>query len=141
MTLKQSAHIEAPVEKVFDFFKDPANWQELTSGDITFKDVVLTREGVGTHYTWVARMGRLHLEGFNVFTEFVPTRRITDRSSRAFEGTWTYTFEPEGTGTRLTLENHSRSIWGLPPLSWLVDRSAARTHEQTMAALRARMEA
>ena len=140
MTLKQSAHIEAPVEKVFDFFKNPANWQELTSGDIAFKDVRTTKEGVGTHYTWVATMGPLHLEGFNVFTDFVPNRRITDRSSRAFEGTWTYTFEPEGSGTRLTLENHARSFWGLPPLSRLMDRSAARSHARTMSALRARME-
>lgn len=139
MTVNLTVHVEAPVEKVFDFFKDPAHWQELTDG-ITFRDVRLTREGVGTHYTWVATMGPWHLEGFNVFTEFVPNRRITDMSSRAFEGTWTYTFEPEDSGTRLTLQNHPRSFWGLPPLSRLVDRSAEKSHDRTMSALRARME-
>ncbi len=33
MTNKHGTHIEAPVEKVFNFFKDPKNWQELQHAD------------------------------------------------------------------------------------------------------------
>ena len=139
MTMKQSVHIEAPVQEVFDFFKDPANWQGLDES-IAYKDVKRTREGLGTSYSWVGKMAVLRLEGFNVFTEFVPNERITDKSSRAFEGTWTYSFEPEGSGMRLTFENRSRSFWAVPPLSNLLDLATAKGHEKTMLAMKARIE-
>jgi carbon monoxide dehydrogenase subunit G len=140
MTMRQSVHIEAPVEKVFDFFKDPENWEGFDE-TVQFKDVKRTREGVGTSYSWVGRIGPLKLEGFNVFTDFVPNQRIIDKSSRAFEGTWTYSFEPEGSGTKVTFENRGRSLWAIPPLSTLLDRSTAKGHEKSMRALKERMEA
>ena len=141
MTVKQTVHIEAPVEKVFDYLKDPTNWNDLSGGAVDFKDVRLTKEGLGTSYSWVAKVAGLRLEGFDVFTDFVPNKRITDKSSRAFEGTWTYSFEPVSSGTKVTLESRARSVWGLPPLSMLVDRFAAKGHERTMSAFKARMEA
>jgi hypothetical protein len=139
-TVKLSLHIEAPVEKVFAYFKDPANWQELQEG-ITFEDVRPTPEGVGTSYRWTARMAGLPVRGTNVFTEFVPDQRIVDESSLSLEGTWIYTFEPEGSGTRLTLENRNRSFWRVPPLSRLLDQATARGHARVMERAKARMEA
>lgn len=29
MVYRQSIHVEAPVEKVFGFFKDPSNWRSV----------------------------------------------------------------------------------------------------------------
>jgi hypothetical protein len=89
MAYRQSIHIEAPVANVFDFFTDPNNWREVEPEQIAFKDVRLTQEGVGTHYTWAAKIAGFPLEGFDVFTEFVPNQRITDTSSSSLEGTWT----------------------------------------------------
>ncbi|HRY10038.1 MAG TPA: hypothetical protein P5544_08690 [Candidatus Nanopelagicales bacterium] len=83
----------------------------------------------GTHYTWTARIAGITLEGLDVFTEFVQDRRITDMSSSALEGTWTYGFEPDGSGTRLTIENRSRSFWRIRPLEQILDLLAAKTHE------------
>lgn len=100
-----------------------------------YKNVLLTREGVGTTYEWVAKVAGVSISGFNVFTEFVPNQRITDRSSRAFEGTWIYTFEPDGSGTKLTCQNQSASFWRIRPLSKLLDWATARTHEPVMAQL------
>ena len=117
MAYRQSIHIEAPVANVFDFFTDPNNWREVEPEQIAFKDVRLTQEGVGTHYTWAAKIAGFPLEGFDVFTEFVPNQRITDTSSSSLEGTWTYMFEPEGSGTKLTVENRVRSFWRSPPLA------------------------
>ncbi len=54
-----------------------------------------------------------------------------------FEGTWTYTVEPDGSGTRLTYHNESASFWRIPPLSWLPGWATARTHEPVMAELQA----
>lgn len=141
MTYRQSLHVNAPVEKVFGFVKDPSNWRLVAPEGIVFKDVVLTEEGVGTHYSWVARIAGLPVEGFGVFTEFVPNRRIVDRSSRSFEGTWTYSFEPDGPGTRLTVTNESGSLWRLPLLSALMDRAAARTHAERITRIKSLVEA
>ena len=49
--------------------------------------MTLTAAGLGTTYEWVAKVAGLSIGGSNVFTEFVPNRSITDRCSRAFEGT------------------------------------------------------
>lgn len=140
MTYRQSIHIEAPVANVFDFFKDPNNWREMEPEQVTFKDVRVTREGTGTHYSWAAKIAGLPVEGFDVFTEFIPNQRITDRSSSSLEGTWTYLFEPDGSGTRLTVENRVRSLWRILPLERLLDWLAAKTHEPRFARLTAMLE-
>ncbi len=140
MTYEQSFHVDAPVTKVFDFFRDPSNWAELEPEGVQFKDVRLTEEGLGTHYSWAAKIAGVSIEGFNVFTEFVPDRHITDWSSSSLEGTWTYSFEPEGSGTKLTVENRGRSFWRLPPLERLLDRVAAKTHEPRFARLKTMLE-
>ncbi len=140
MTFKRSVHIEAPVEKVFDFFRDPRNWQGIEELGVVFKDVRLTDEGVGTSYSWIARVAGLRIEGSNVFTEFLPNKRIVDRSSWSFEGIWTYSFEPEGSGTKMTIENSQVSFWRIPPLGWLMDY-IAKGHEPVIYRLKAVMEA
>ncbi len=140
MTYQQSFHVDAPVTKVFHFFRDPSQWAALEPEGVQFKDVRLTEEGVGTHYVWTARIAGVPIEGFNVFTEYVPNRRITDRSSSRLEGTWTYSFEPDGSGTRLTVENQVKWLRRLPALEHLLDRVTAKTHAPRFARLKAMLE-
>ncbi len=137
---QSSVHIDAPVERVFGVFRNPANWQELTSG-ILYEDVELTEDGLGTSYRWVATLAGIRISGAGEFIEFIPDERIVDRSSRSFEGTWTYTFEPEGTGMKLTIESRPRSLWRVPPFRWLLAWSAARGHAAVLSELKARLEA
>lgn len=139
MSFERTIHLDAPVESVFELFRNPANWQQFAGKEIVYKNVNVTPEGVGTTYEWVAKVAGVSISGFNEFTEFVPDRRITDRCSRAFEGTWTYTFEPDGSGTKLTYENEPASFWRVRPVRWLIDWATARTHEPVMAELQARM--
>lgn len=82
-----------------------------------FKDVRLTDEGVGAHYSWTAKVAGVRIEGFNVFTEYVANRRIIDTSSSSTKGTWTYSLEPDGSGTRLAVPHQVRSFWRLRPWS------------------------
>ena len=122
MSATCSVYIEAPVEKVFAFYQDPRKaWEMTNAGELI--DVKMTEEGVGTYYSWGMRLlPGLRWEGFGVFTEFVPNKRITDRSSESFIGTWTYTFEPEGSGTRVTAQRHPVSSRALRPIDRLIDR-------------------
>jgi hypothetical protein len=140
MTYRHSFHIEAPVATVFDFFSDPGRWASLEPEGVQFRDVRRTEEGVGTHYLWSARIAGLSIEGFNVFTEHVPDRLITDRSSNGLEGTWTYVFEPDGSGTRITVTNRVGPLWRLPVVEQLLDRVTARTHGPRFARLKAVLE-
>ena len=134
-----SVHIEATVDDVFDYFKDPAHWQELAP-EIVYSDVVLTDDGVATTYRWATKVAGIRVTGTGTFVDVAPHERIVDRSSRSFEGTWTYSFEPEGTGTRLTLSSERRSLWRFPPLSWFLARSTARSHQRVLAAAKSKLE-
>jgi uncharacterized protein YndB with AHSA1/START domain len=141
MAAKMSYYIDAPVEKVFDFFKDPGNQIESPPfGSVKVHDVTMTTEGVGTHYSWTVRMAGIPMRGFSVYTEFVPNERIVERDARAIVGEWKYTFAPEGTGTRLTMEHRQRSVFALPLVTNLVDYVTPRLSTRFVEALRAKLE-
>lgn len=139
--MKRSIHIEAPVEKVFDFVKDPRNVPEGVTVPYEVKEVKTTDEGVGTYYSWVIRIAGLPVEGFDVYTEFIPNRRIADRSSFPITRDFVTTFEPEGSGTKLTMETGHGSFWQYPPLRQLVDLGQSMLSERFLSALKAQMEA
>lgn len=139
--MKRSIHIEAPVEKVFDFIKDPRYEQGIVAMPFTYKDVKLTKEGVGSYYSWASKTPVLRFEAFDVYTEFVPNQRITDRSSSSFVGDITYSFEPEGSGTKLTIEGRPRSFWRIPPLRELVDLFKSTASDRLLPAVKAKIEA
>jgi uncharacterized protein YndB with AHSA1/START domain len=140
-TVKRSIYIEAPVEKVFDVIKDPRYVPEGVTMHFDVTDVKLTGEGVGTYYRWVTKTPGLRIEGFDVYTEFVPNQRITDKSSSAMVGDITISFEPEGSGTKLTMEGRPRSFWRFPPLRQLTDLFKGMTADRFLPAVKAEMEA
>ena len=138
--MRRSIHIEAPVEKVFDFVKDPRNTPEGMTMPFEIKDIKLTDEGVGSYYSWVIRIAGLPVEGFEVYTEFLPNQRITERSSQSILGTFISTFEPEGSGMKLTMETHHGSFWRFPPFRQLADLGQSLVGERFLSALKAQME-
>ncbi len=140
MANKQATHIEAPVEKVFNFFKDPENWQELPNAD-QLEDVKLTAEGVGTYYRVVLPIPGVRVKASGVFTEFIPNQRITDRSSLSLAGTGTFSAGPEGSGPKRERDSHPRSLWRIPPLRELARWAMVKRHKRYMSALKARMAA
>ncbi|NKQ53905.1 hypothetical protein HFP15_13545 [Amycolatopsis sp. K13G38] len=138
--MKRSIHIEAPVEKVFDLVKNPSYMPEGVTMHFEVTDVKKTDEGVGTSYSWVSKTPVLRMEGFDVYTEFVPNQRITDRSSSSMAGDITISFEPEGSGTKVTMESNSRSLWRFPPLRQLADFVKGMTAGRYLPAVKAEIE-
>lgn len=139
--MKQSIHIEAPVETVFDHFMDPTSDIDLMPIDTEILEVKLTEEGTGTYTSYRSKIAGVPFEMFDVVTDVVPNRRITSKSSSATVGTWQYTFEPEGTGTRLTMEHQSGSLWRLPLLRNVADMVTSRANASYMPKAKARIEA
>lgn len=134
-------HIEAPVETVFDYFIDPRKLADLNPIGTKVSEVKMTAEGVGTYASYRTKFVGVPFEVFDVYTDVVPNKRITEKSSSALVGTWDYVFEPDGTGTKLTMEHRQRSFWRIPPLANLVDLTTARMNESFMRAVKDRIEA
>jgi uncharacterized protein YndB with AHSA1/START domain len=145
MSAPHSIYIEAPVEKVFDWFKNPRNWPTLNPDAAhreELADVHVTPEGLGTFHVWIIKpLPGVRYECFGVFTEFIPNKRIVDKWSLAIEGSETYTFDAEGSGTRLTIQCHRQSFWRLRLFDKLVDRFEGRENEQVLVRLKKFMEA
>lgn len=139
MTSIASIHIEAPVKKVFDLVKNPTNINDLPHAMVV-EDVHPTREGVGTYCSWRSRYDWLPVEGFHVCTEFVPNRRITFKSSPSFDGQVTYSFEPEGTGTKFTMSIEPRSFWSMPLVGHLWAAFMKIGHEDVLSDVKAALE-
>jgi hypothetical protein len=138
MVMKVSYHIDAPVKTVFDYFKDPASDTGLGTEVLEAK---MTEEGVGTYLNWRVKVAGIPVyEGFEVITDLVPNKHITEKSSRAMVGTWDYAFEPEGAGTKLTMVHRPRSFWALPPMSNLVDVATTRLSKAYIGRVRAALE-
>ncbi|HEX2894648.1 MAG TPA: SRPBCC domain-containing protein [Marmoricola sp.] len=133
-------HIEAPVEKVFDFFVDPRKSVDLFPGT-DIHEVKMTKEGTGTYTSYHAKLAGIPFDSFSVYTDVVRNKHITEKSSNALVGTWEYDFEPEGTGTRLTMKHHSRWLWGMFPLSYLNDLAVSRMNEPFVQRVKEYLEA
>lgn len=138
MTMKVSYHIDAPVEAVFDFFKDPASDSGFPRMEVL--DSKPTKEGVGTYMSWRMKIAGIGWEGFEVITDLEPNTHITEKSSSAMVGTWDYFFEPEGSGTKLTMEHRPRSVWALPLLGNLVDYGTTRMSHLYIDRVKAQLE-
>ena len=129
MVAKQSFYIDAPVETVFEYFKDPDLTRDATRYDLV--EVKKTKDGVGTYSSWTWKVAGLRFEGFEVLTEVVPNKHITERSSMA-QLRWDYDFAPEGSGTRVTMTVDPHSFWRLPPLNKLFDLAFPRVSKTVM---------
>lgn len=92
----RSIQIDAPVEEVFAFVADPVKRLGAFTGRSTVvSDVETSPEGVVERYTATSHLGPLPIHGVGT-QEQIADQRVVD-------GTDTWTLEPSGTGTKLTI--------------------------------------
>ena len=96
-----SIHIDAPVEKVFEFIVEPKNLMETTAAADQAKVVQVNRNPDGTVASYQVKYRELgmHLAAEMTREEYAANERFTDRSSMG--PVWSVTVEPAGTGTTL----------------------------------------
>lgn len=99
----KSVHVDAPVETVFDYVKDPEHFFGAMPPREHFelREVTMAPDGIGTTYEWAGRELGLRLSGVNTREVYVLNRRIVDWAAAG--PVWTWTLEPERAGTMLTL--------------------------------------
>ena len=99
----KSITIDAPVKKIFDYLSEPTNQPEIWPSLIEIKDVQRLPDGK-TKNRWVYKMAGIRLEGTSDGVESVPNQRIVSKTKGGVESTQTWTFQPEGDGTKVTFE-------------------------------------
>ena len=101
-TLVKSIVIEAPAEKIFSYLIDPMNMLEFWPNMLEIKDVKKLPNG-GTSFKFVYKLAGIRLEAFSEDIEYIPNRRTVSKVSGGIEGKTTFTYEPAGQGTKVTL--------------------------------------
>ena len=138
--VEKSITIDAPVEKVFAYLRDPMSNLEIMPSMVQVSQVA--GEGVGAEFRWVYRMAGMNLEGKSTVLEFVPDERFVTKSQGGIESTWIWDFAPDNGGTRIDLAvEYTVPIPVLGRLAEsLVVRQNERELETTLANIKERVE-
>jgi uncharacterized membrane protein len=140
--LKKTITIKAPVEKVFDYWQEPANLPEVWPSLMEVKDVKpLPNGGYSFHYVY--KMAGMRLKGTSEDTEYVRNQRTINKSKGGIQATQTFIYQPEAGGTKLTWE--IEYTVPVPLLGRLAEAIIVKMNERevnlVLANLKARMEA
>ena len=101
-TFEKSIIINAQPEKVFEYIDDPMNNPEWMIGMVEVHEVE-GLPGVGRQFHWTFKMVGIPLKGQSTTIEHVPNRRTVTESQGGVSSTWAADVEPEGEGTKLTM--------------------------------------
>lgn len=120
MKLTRTMHVDAGPEEVMSVMLDSSvNPPGMTMGP------VYEAQGMdGSVYEWSFKLAGTTQKGIMVITEYVPGKRLSSRNFGALESTSTMTFEPEGGGTRVTVDAESRLT--IPLIGRFLDRALKR---------------
>ena len=97
----------------------------------------------GTSFRWVGKMAGVRFEGTTEDTEYVPNQRVVSKSTGGIESLFTWTFQPEDSGTKLTVE--VEYTVPIPLLGKIAEAFIVKQNERelelVLANLKAKMEA
>ena len=139
-SIKSSITINAPVEKVFEYTK-PENLPEVWPSLVEVKNVKELPNG-GYSWDWVYKMAGVNFYGSSKHVEFVDNVRTVSQST-GIESTITWSYEPEGSGTKMTTETEYKipvPLLGKVAEAFIVKMNENES-ETILANLKARLEA
>lgn len=140
--IKRTITINAPVEKVFGYMEDPTNLPEIWPSMVEVKDVRPSASG-GKDFGWVYKMAGMRFEGASETIEHIANQRTVTKSTKGIESTFVWTYEPEDSGTKLTVE--VEYTVPIPLLGKLAEAFIVKQNEHEadvmLANLKVRMEA
>lgn len=102
--IERTIIIDAPVEKVFNYVhKDPSSLLEIWPSLVEVKDVERLPNG-GNRFRWVYNLAGVRLEGTSEDIEYIPNQHVVSKTKGGVDATYTWTYDPEDGGTRMTEE-------------------------------------
>jgi uncharacterized membrane protein len=139
--LTRAITINAPVQKVFQYWEEPTNRPEVWPSLVEVKDVQPLPNG-GTSYGWVYTMAGMLLKGTSETTNYVANERLEEKDEGGIESKFIWTFQPEDVGTRVHVD--LEYTVPVPVLGKLAERIIVKQNEReadtVLANLKARME-
>ena len=107
----KSVYIDAPVERVFPFFRDISNWGALTPWWVatTYEPVDIAPDGTGTLSYSGKALRIIDDSGTGEITEVIENGRVVYCDADPFQGVYTFLFESVGVGTTVTVLNERES--------------------------------
>ena len=100
--VEKEVTINAPLEEVFNYVKEPSNLPELCPSLIEVRDVQSLPKG-GCDGKWVYKMAGIRFEGKGKHVEIVPNQWIVMKTEGGVNSLMTWTFRSRGDTTRVTL--------------------------------------
>lgn len=137
--LQQSTFIEAPLEKVFQYYADPKNLPEIWSSLIEVKDTTYSPEGWPQNFRWTYKMGGMRFEGSTENIEYEHNRRYLAESKGGIESTIETTFEEQDGKTLVT--DRIRYRVPIPLLGRMAERALEKMNENEVATIHANLKA
>ena len=99
----RDVRIDTPVERVFEFLGDPNNLPEIWPNVIDVKNVKKSKNSEGFNFSWTYKMSGLSFEGKCETIEYSPYDRLVVKCNKGLDSTITWTFQPIGRATHVTL--------------------------------------
>lgn len=103
-TITRDVLVIAPLEKVFNFLVDPHNLSEIWPSIVGVKSVKKAKNNDGFKFNWDYKMAGVEFEGKCETIEYVPNERIAIKSTKGLDSTITWTLNPVGQNTHITLK-------------------------------------
>jgi carbon monoxide dehydrogenase subunit G len=102
--IHKSTTVAEPVDKVFEFVEDPANFPKYVPNVHDVLDVRRSDGRIGDSFRAIYKvLGVTFDETFTV-TEYERPKRIKSSFSGGMTGTFAWTFEPQGEGTKISAD-------------------------------------
>ena len=137
--IQQSTLIDAPLEKVFQYYAAPENLPEIWPSLIEVKNVTYAPEGWPQTFDWVYKMAGMKFEGRTENIEFEPNRRYVAESKGGIESTIETTFEEQDGKTLVTDRIQYRVP--IPLLGRMAERALEKLNENEVATIHANLKA
>ncbi len=140
-TVEKSTLIAASAERIFAYVSEPTNLPEIWPSLVEVRDVSPAANG-GSDFKWTYKMAGMRFEGTSTALDFAPPRRLSAATKGGISSTTTWTLEPEGDATRVTI-HADLTVPGklLGKLAEpLIMRENSKEAEVILANLKARME-
>lgn len=143
MKLENSVVINRPVEEVFAFVSDYTNDDQYISGRLDTQITTPSPIGPGTRFDTTNKFLGRRIESSLEVSEYEPNRKICSRSVKSpVQFTDCRVFQPEGSGTRLTVTLETDGTGGLFKLADpIVAKLSKRQMETDLATLKDLLEA
>jgi len=103
-TITRDVRVNAPIERVFNFLVDPHKLSDIWPSIVEVKSVKKAKNNDGFKFNWDYRMAGVEFEGKCETIEHILNERIVIKSTKGLDSTITWTLNPAGQNTQVTLK-------------------------------------